>query len=47
MYELPSTSQIREPSPRSTTNGSPPTPPKARTGELTPPGNSSRARAMI
>ena len=32
--------------PRSTTNGSPPTPPKARTGEFTPPGNSSRARSM-
>ena len=34
------------PRPRSTTNGSPPTPPNARTGELTPPGNSSRARAI-
>ena len=47
MYSLPSTSQMREPSPRSTTNGSPPTPRNARTGEFTPPGNSSRARAMI
>src|SRR5258708_108667 len=46
MYSLPSTSQMRAPSPRSTTNGSPPTPWKARTGELTPPGKSSRARAI-
>src|SRR5215213_2785372 len=37
---------MRAPSPRATTNGSPPTPPNARTGELTPPGKSSRARAM-
>src|SRR4051812_10864024 len=38
---------MSEPSPRARTNGSPPTPRNARTGELTPPGNSSRARDMI
>src|SRR4051812_48151574 len=37
---------MRAPRPRDTTNGSPPTPPNARTGELTPPGKSSRARAI-
>src|SRR5438128_12446918 len=47
MYSLPSTSQIREPSPRSTTTGSPPTPRNARTGEFTPPGNNERARDII
>src|SRR4051812_39696356 len=47
MYSLPSTSQIRAPSPRAATTGSPPTARNARTGELTPPGNSSRARAII
>src|SRR5947209_3993079 len=38
MYSLPSTSQIRAPSARSTKNGSRPNPRKARTGEFTPPG---------
>src|ERR1041385_5816292 len=47
MYSRPSTSQIRDPSPRVTTNGSPPTPRNARTGELTPPGKSALARSMI
>src|SRR5580765_116464 len=47
MYSLPSASQIREPAPRLTTKGSPPTPRNARTGELTPPGNSARARSMM
>src|SRR5258705_9866148 len=46
MYSLPSTSQMRAPSPRAATTGSPPTPRKARTGEFTPPGKSSRARAI-
>src|SRR5580704_12068191 len=44
MYDRPSTSQILAPSPRATTNGSPPTPRNARTGELTPPGKIARAR---
>ena len=35
---LPSTSKMREPSPRAMNSGVPPTPRKARTGELTPPG---------
>src|SRR6476646_4008422 len=47
MYSFPSASQIFAPSPRSTTNGSPPTPRNARTGELTPPGKRSAARRMI
>src|SRR5712675_2243702 len=47
MYSFPSASQIRAPSPRVATTGSPPTPRNARTGEFTPPGKSSRARAMI
>src|ERR1700681_2038823 len=47
MYYFPSASQIRAPSPRAATTGSPPTPRNARTGEFTPPGKSSRARAMI
>src|SRR6266853_807157 len=46
MYSLPSASQIRGPSPLTATTGSPPTPRKARTGEFTPPGKSSRARAI-
>src|ERR1700731_75230 len=46
MYSLPSASQIRGPSPLAATMGSPPTPRKARTGEFTPPGKSSRARAI-
>src|SRR4029079_5691565 len=46
MYSLPSPSQIREPCPRAATIGSPPTPRNARSGEFTPPGNSSRARAI-
>ena len=47
MYSLPSTSKSRLPTPRSATTGVPPTPPKARTGEFTPPGNTSRDRRMI
>src|SRR4051794_14349393 len=47
MYSFPSTSQIRAPSPRAATTGSPPTERNARTGEFTPPGNSSRARAIM
>src|SRR5215468_8901557 len=38
MYVRPSTSVMRQPSPRSTKKGRPPTPRKARTGLLTPPG---------
>src|SRR5690606_784154 len=45
MYSFPSTSHKRAPAPRSTKNGSPPTARNARTGELTPPGKSSSARA--
>ena len=45
MYELPSTSKMREPSPRAMNRGVPPTPRKARTGEFTPPGMTSCARA--
>ena len=40
MYSLPSTSNMCEPSPRAINGGDPPTPRKARTGELTPPGMS-------
>src|SRR3990170_1376365 len=43
---LPSTSHARAPSARSMTRGVPPTAPKARTGELTPPGKSPSARAI-
>src|ERR1700738_2328303 len=46
MYSLPLASQMRAPSPLAATTGSPPTPRKARTGEFTPPGKSSRARAI-
>ena len=38
MYSLPSASNRREPSPRTMKGASPPTAPKARTGEFTPPG---------
>src|SRR3569623_2712873 len=38
MYCLPSSSKRYAPSPRLKNTGSPPTPRKARTGELTPPG---------
>src|SRR5690606_23699541 len=38
MYSLPSSSHRREPRPRLKNTGVPPTEPKARTGELTPPG---------
>src|SRR5215470_14976346 len=38
MYERPSASQRREPSPRWMKGGAPPTARKARTGLLTPPG---------
>src|SRR3989442_14370082 len=42
-YERPPTSQSLAPSPRARKNGSPPTPRKARTGLLTPPGISRHA----
>ena len=45
MYELPSTSMSREPSPRAMNLGVPPTPRNARTGEFTPPGVTFWARA--
>ena len=45
MYSLPSTSKMWEPSPRAMKRGVPPTPRKARTGEFTPPGMDSWARA--
>src|SRR4051812_41225011 len=45
MYSRPSTSQIREPSARSTKNGTPPTLRNARTGEFTPPGMCFKAAA--
>src|SRR5687767_10653281 len=45
MYSLPSTSKTRAPFARSTKNGFPPTPRKARTGEFTPPGIHFRASA--
>src|SRR5271169_241057 len=45
MYELPSTSNTREPSARAMNRGVPPTPRNARTGEFTPPGMRSWARA--
>src|SRR4051812_33035503 len=45
MYSFPSTSYTRAPCARWAKNGSPPTPRKARTGELTPPGIYSSARA--
>src|SRR5690606_37742794 len=45
MYSRPSTSTSREPAPRSTKNGSPPTARNARTGEFTPPGINCFARA--
>ena len=38
MYALPSASKMSAPSARSTKTGEPPTPLKALTGELTPPG---------
>src|SRR5687767_5191457 len=47
MYSFPSASLIRAPSPLAATIGSPPTPRKARTGELTPPGKRSRERDMM
>src|SRR5215471_2435606 len=44
MYSLSSTSQIREPRPRTMYGGSPPTALNARTGESTPPGITREAR---
>src|ERR1700693_1534802 len=44
MYSLPSASKIWEPWPRRMKGASPPTEPKARTGELTPPGIIRSAR---
>src|SRR6187399_2294810 len=38
VYLFPSASKTKAPSPLSINNGVPPTEPKARTGELTPPG---------
>jgi hypothetical protein len=45
MYSRPSTSRIREPFADETNRGAPPTDDHARTGELTPPGITRRARA--
>src|SRR3954452_2138985 len=45
MYRLPSTSTISAPSPRAMKIGSRPIARMARTGELTPPGSSARARS--
>src|SRR5271168_2759679 len=45
MYSFPSASKMREPSPRAIKSGDPPTPRKARTGELTPPGINFWAQA--
>src|SRR5687767_9573735 len=45
MYARPSASHIRDPSALRMKGGEPPTALKARTGELTPPGMSRRARA--
>src|SRR5688500_3034038 len=45
MYARPSASHIREPSALRMKRGEPPTALNARTGELTPPGMSRRARA--
>src|ERR1035437_1767391 len=44
MVRLPSASVSHAPSPRSTNGGAPPTAPKARTGEFTPPGKKRSAR---
>src|ERR1700722_20259324 len=44
MNSLSSASQICEPFPRTINGGSPPTEPKARTGEFTPPGIMLSAR---
>ena len=46
MNELPSTSKMREPSPRSMNSGSPPTDRNARTGLFTPPGISPTALSI-
>src|SRR5918996_5041389 len=45
MYRRPSVSTRYAPSPRATKNGSPPTAPNVRTGELTPPGMRACARS--
>src|SRR5437868_14274715 len=45
MYSRPSSSTRRAPRPSRKNRGVPPTAPKARTGELTPPGISSRKRS--
>src|SRR4051812_36044349 len=45
MKEFPSSSARRAPEPLAMKSGSPPTPLKARTGLLTPPGKRSFARA--
>src|SRR5262252_6064506 len=46
MYSSPSTDQMRAPRPRAMNGGSPPTALNARTGELTPPGITRRARSI-
>src|SRR5918994_2013070 len=46
MIELPSTSKMRDPSPRSMNSGSPPTGRNARTGLFTPPGISPTERSI-
>lgn len=45
MYQLPSASHTMAPFPRTMIGGSPPTARYARTGLLTPPGNSRAARS--
>src|SRR5688572_24033434 len=45
MYQFPSTSSMRLPSPRSMKSGAPPTARNARTGLFTPPGITFRASA--
>src|SRR5713226_5164442 len=45
MYRLPSASQTKAPFPRTKIGGSPPTARYARTGLLTPPGNTRAARS--
>ncbi len=44
-YSVPSSSTTRAPRPRAMIGGSPPTAAKARTGLLTPPGSTRRARS--
>src|SRR5215470_3353540 len=46
-YSLPSAAVMREPRPLATNTGSAPTERHARTGELTPPGLTARARSKM